>query len=73
MSNWAESGFFEYDAYSDPRTAVRDPIMSRVQKERFAKLALAHLPDGKAAFNKVFGGPRRANPFPAPILSARVV
>ena len=68
MSNWGESGFFEFDAYSDPRTAVLNPSMSRVQKERFAKLALAHVADGRQAFNKVFGGPRRANPFPAPVL-----
>ena len=68
MSTWGESGFFIFDAYSDPRTAVIDPIMTRLQKERFAKLALGQTEAGKEAFNKVFGGPQRASPFTAPPL-----
>ena len=66
MGAWGETKLYLYDPYLDPRTTVVDPIFTRLQKMRFAR---AVLPDsGKAAFNRVFGGPRRANPLGTPPL-----
>ena len=71
MGAWGETKLYIYDPYLDPRVAVDNPIMTRLQQMRFAKLTI---PDsGRAAFNQVFGGHRLANPLgAAPILSTGV-
>ena len=64
MGAWGETSFFVYDPYLDPRVQVISPIMTRLQKMRFAKLTLPE--SGKTAFNRVFGGSTKANPLGAP-------
>ena len=66
MGAWGESLFFIYDPYLDPRTEVVSPIMTRLQQMRFAKLVIPQ--NGKHAFNRVFGGPKLANPLGTPPL-----
>ena len=68
MGAWGESKFYVYDPYSDPRTTVDSPVMTHLQKMRFAKLVIPE--SGRAAFNQVFGGPRKANPLGAPPIFA---
>ena len=68
MGSWGETHLFVYDPYLDPRLAVNNPIMTKLQQMRFAKLALPE--NGKAAFNQVFGGSRKANPLGAPPIFA---
>ena len=71
MGAWGETHLFVYDPYLDPRVAIVNPVMTRLQKMRFAKLTLPQ--DGKAAFNRVFGGPQKANPLgAAPIFAPGV-
>ena len=60
--SWKETSLFLFDPYQDPRTAVQNPVMSQNQRMRFAKMALADTLSGRVAFNRVYGGPVKANP-----------
>ena len=70
MGGWGETKLYIYDPYQDPRTAVINPIMTRLQQMRFSKMALAETLSGRAAFNKVFGGVQKANPLGSPPIFA---
>ena len=49
----------------DPRDVSQIPIMSALEKRRFAKFALANIEGAHQAFNRIYGGPRKANDYPA--------
>ena len=57
MSGFGDTALLCSDPFADPRIEIHTPFMSLVQKRQFAKAALEHIPGGKDAFNRVFGGP----------------
>lgn len=48
----------------DPRDQVAIPLMSALEKQRFAKMALQDIPGAHKTFNRVFGGTRKASDYP---------
>ena len=53
------------DANVDGREEVTLPLISRTEMQRFAKLAVQHIPGAHKTFNDVFGGKKTASDYPA--------
>ena len=52
----------------DHRDQVQIPIMGKVERMRFVKLAVQDISGAHQSFNRIFGGTKKANDYPLPRL-----